>query len=394
MTASPPRAASATAPRHLSRRPARTAALLAGALAAGLAACGRGDTAPPVAAHPVVLATVTARDLQDRIEATGELVAKDRAQVAAQVEGQITEILVEEGAAASQGVVVLEIDPQRRRLELESARARLSESTADLANHERSLQRYTTLAKGGAASEAKLDEVQTAVALGRSRAEAARAQLGMAERALHDASVAAPFSGLVAKRMVSRGDYVQQGKPLFELVALDPIEVEFSLPEVDSSRLSGERPVNVRLTPFPDEVFAAKVSMISPTIDPRTRTLRVKAVLPNGDGRLRPGLFARVDLGVAERSGVLMVPEEAVLQRADGAVMFQLTEGNHVARRVVKTGLHKDGEVEIVSGLSAGDRVVARGHATLADGVLVEPRNVDGTGVQVGETAEPARATP
>ncbi len=384
----------ATAPRRLWHRAAGGAGLLAAALAAGLGACGHRESTPPVSAHPVVLATVTARDLQDRIEATGELVAKDRAQVAAQVEGQITEIRLEEGSAASPGVVVLEIDPERRRLELESARARLSEATADLANHERTLQRYTTLAQGGAASEAKLDEVRTAVALGRSRAEAARAQLGMAERALQDASVTAPFAGLVAKRMVSRGDYVQPGKPLFELVALDPIEVEFSIPEVDSSRLGGDRPVNVRLTPFPDEVFAAKVSMISPTIDPRTRTLRVKAVLPNADARLRPGLFARVDLGVAERSGVLMVPEEAVLQRADGAVTFRLGDGNHVERRLVKTGLHKDGEVEIVSGLQAGDRVVARGHATLADGALVEPRNLDGTGVQVGEAAEPPRATP
>ena len=88
--------------------------------------------------------------------------------------------------------------------------------------------------------------------------------------------------------------------------------------EVDSSRVQPGQTVDVRVAPFPDEVFQATVTLVSPTIDPATRTLRVKATLANAEGRLRPGLFARADLGVSTRDDVLMIPEEAVLQRADG----------------------------------------------------------------------------
>jgi membrane fusion protein (multidrug efflux system) len=172
---------------------------------------------------------------------------------------------------------------------------------------------------------------------------------------------------------------VQPGTPLFDLVSLDPIEVEFSVAEVESARVAAGQTVDVRLAPFPDETFPATVTFVSPTIDPKTRTLRVKAELENRDGRLRPGLFAKVDLGVSERAGVAMVPEEAILQRADGAVVFRAADGNRVQRVVIETGVHREGRVEVVHGVSVGDLVVSRGQSTLADGDLVTPRHPDGT---------------
>ena len=206
----------------------------------------------------------------------------------------------------------------------------------------------------------------------------------MAERALRNASVTAPFDGLIGRRHVSRGEFVSPGQSLFELVALQPIEVEFHLPEIDSGRVARGQRVAVRVAPHPDERFDALVTVVSPTIDERTRTLRVKAELENADGRLRPGLFARVDLGIATRQGVLLIPEEAVLQRADGAVVFRLDNGtpnaeNRVERLIVETGLYRKGQVEVVKGLRAGDRIIQRGHASLVDGEVVIPRNADGT---------------
>ena len=133
------------------------------------------------------------------------------------------------------------------------------------------------------------------------------------------------------------------------------------------------------MAPYPDEVFRARVSVISPTIDPRTRTLRVKAELENPDGRLRPGLFARADLGVSQRSGVRLIPEEAILQRSDGAVVFRLIEDNRVERRVIETGKHRDGQVEVLDGLPSQSTVVVRGHTGLVDGALVAVRERDGT---------------
>jgi membrane fusion protein (multidrug efflux system) len=229
------------------------------------------------------------------------------------------------------------------------------------------------------ASQQQLDQAETDHKLAQSRLAAAEAELGVLERALRDATVTAPFAGFVAKREVSRGEYVQPGQTLFELVALDPIEVEFRIPEVDLARVANDQIVAVRLTPFPDETFEAVVTFVAPTIDPETRTFRVKAELENPEGRLRPGLFARIDLGVANRAGVAMIPEDAVLQRADGNVVFRVGDDNRVERMVIETGEHRDGQVEVVRGPRPGDYVVSRGQAWLTDGQLVSPRNPDGT---------------
>jgi membrane fusion protein (multidrug efflux system) len=361
------------------------AALIA-VLALGLAACGDESVENKLEGAPVTLHRVAAVDITDRIESTGELLAKERAQIAAEIGGRVTEILIDEGSAAEQGAAVLTIDPERRTLERDSARARVTESHTALTEQERDFQRIKELKERGVASQSQLDQAETQLKLARSRRSAAEAELGMQERALADALVKAPFAGLIADRLVSRGEYVTPGQKLFELVSLDPIEVEFRLTEVDSSRVKIGNDVDVRVTPFPDERFKATVTIVSPTIDSRTRTLRVKAQLANPDGRLRPGLFARVDLGIARRNGVPMIPEEAVLQRADGAVVFRVVAENRVERRLIELGTHHDGMLEVVKGIVPGDLVVLRGQTGLVDGELVSPRNDDGS--------DPSSSTP
>ena len=350
------------------------------AMAAALlaVACGGDDTGPKVQAPPVLVETVPARTITDRIEASGQLLAVAEASVAAEVAGRVTEVRVLEGAAVVAGDVVLEIDRERRQLALDNEQAMVAESRAALTEAGRELARIRRLHDRNAASKAQLDEVETGQRRARSRLAAAEAQQGLAERALRDASVAAPFDGLVARRYVSTGDFVSQGEKLYDLVALDPVEVEFHLTERDSGRVSMGDRVEVRVAPYPDEVFQASVNVISPRIDPGTRTLRVKAALDNADGRLRPGLFARADLGVAVREGVPMVPEDAILQRSDGSVVFVLNGDAKVERRNVRTGVFEDGYVEALSGVAPGERVVVRGQSRLLDGSVVEVRTEDG----------------
>jgi membrane fusion protein (multidrug efflux system) len=194
---------------------------------------------------------------------------------------------------------------------------------------------------------------------------------------------------------VSEGDFVQVGTKLVELVSLDPIEVVFHVAEVDSGRVEVGQAVKVRVASHPDEVFQASVSVVYPTIDPDSRTLRVKATLENSDGRLRPGLFARADLGIRVRNGVQMIPEESVLQRADGAVVFRLVGGERVERRVVSVGEYHDGLVEIEAGLAPSDVVVTRGHAELVDGALVRVAKPSGQAAKLANrTDAPAVARP
>jgi membrane fusion protein (multidrug efflux system) len=356
----------------------RTVSLLA-ALLLAFAGCGGEETDAAPVGRPVTLHPVQAIDVVDRIEATGQLIAKQQARIAAEVGGRITEIHLDEGEPAAAEAAVLSIDPERRRLERKRSRAQLDQSRASLREQERESERIKELHERNVASQSRLDQAETQLTLARSRLLAAQADLGVVERSLRDANVTAPFSGLISERFVSRGEYVTPGQQLFELVSLDPILVEFSVTEVDSGRVAAGQLVELRMAPFPDETFGAYVTFVAPKIDVATRTLRVKAELENPEGRLRPGLFARVDLGVATRHDVPVVLEEAILQRSDGAVVFRAGPDNHVERVVIETGIHDNGYVEVVSGLRAGDRVVSRGHAQLVDGERIVSRNPDGT---------------
>jgi membrane fusion protein (multidrug efflux system) len=216
--------------------------------------------------------------------------------------------------------------------------------------------------------------------LARAQLLANKARVGLAEHAVADASVRAPFDGLIARRLVNAGEFVDVGQKLFSLVALDPVEVEFFLPEVESSRVAIGQAVEVRVASYPDAVFGGVVSVVSPTIDTVSRTRRAKALIQNRDGRLLPGSFAQVDLGVAERSGVILVPSDALLQRSDGSVLFKLqSSGERVTRLTVEAGARRGDAIEVQGAIAAGDWIVVRGQSNLVDGSPVALRNEDGS---------------
>jgi membrane fusion protein (multidrug efflux system) len=341
-------------------------------------ACGVAEEVAVIEAPPVYVSSVEPHDFEERIEASGELQAKDRADIASEIAGAVTKVAADEGDPVIEGQLLLAIDPEKRQLELANARARHSESKATLAEAERELARIQKLHAQGIASESNLDEKQTELSRAQSRHAAARAELGVSERALRDANVRSPFAGFVARREVSRGEYVQPGQVLFEIVSLNPIELEFNVAERDSARVAIGQHVRVTVAPYPDEAFRGDVTVIAPTLDARTRTLRVKALIDNADTRLRPGLFARADLGVALRRDLLWVPQEAVLLRADGQIVWVVDGEDRVRRASVRTGIHHDGRVEVLEGLAEGDEVVVRGHSGLQDGVAVSRRGKDG----------------
>jgi membrane fusion protein (multidrug efflux system) len=363
------------------------------AAAAALCACG-GDGATEATGTPVTAEPVTAHRIVEQIQATGELLAVEEASVAAEVSGRITKLRVSEGAPVSAGDVVLEIDRERRELELANERAMVAGARSEIEQVRRERDRIHTLFKSGAASQAQRDAASTRLSSAQAALAAAEAKLGLANLALRNASVAAPFDGLVARRFVSAGDHVSEGEKLFDLVALDPIEVEFHLTERDSARVKLGDAVEVRVTPYPEEVFLAKVHVVSPRIDPATRTLRVKARVENPERKLRPGLFARADLGVAVREHVAMVPEQAVLQRAEGSVVFVVRDGDRAERRRVKLGVFRDGLAEVLEGIAVGEQVIVRGSSRLVDGSMVAVRRADGSAVNepAEEGAEPAVA--
>ncbi|MDG2051122.1 MAG: efflux RND transporter periplasmic adaptor subunit [Myxococcota bacterium] len=378
-----------------STMPRAVIALLATVAISWLGCESSETSAPDVSEAPrVVVESVRLLDVIDQVEATGQLVAEAEAVVASQVSGQVTAILVEEGEAVEAGQVLLEIDPERRELEMADAEAHLEEARALVADAHREVRRIKGLHDRAAASQAKLEDAQTQKTLALSRETGAEARVGLARRALRDATIRAPFAGRVARRHANVGEFLSTGIPLFKLVALDPIEVEFAVSEVDSSRIAIGNQVQIQVAPYPDESFLATVTVVSPTIDSSTRTLRVKAELPNADLRLRPGLFAHVNVGVDEREGVVMVSESAILQRAGGSIIYRVV-ADRVERLPVESGIQVGEWVEIKGGvLSPGDQVVVRGQVDLVDGLLVVIRTRDGQPVPGSAQPIPQVAAP
>jgi membrane fusion protein (multidrug efflux system) len=338
-------------------------------------ACSQ-ETAAEIDVLPAVAAaTAQSIDLVEEIRASGELKALFHTTIAAEIEGRITEILVEEGGEVDAGDTVLEIDPARRQLDRNAARARLAQARANRVKEERQAKRIRKLRSQGVSSEQQLEEAETALLLARANVDAEEAAFGVAERQLLDASASAPFAGFVARRSVQLGEFVQPGTALFELVSLAPLEVEFSVSELDATRVHVGQEVTLSVSAYPDRRFEGVVKFVSPTIDPSTRTLRIRAHLDNQDQTLRPGLFARVNMGVSRRTGVTMVPEEALIQRSGGATLFKVLPDHRVQRIAVTTGSLKSGLVEVHGDLRPGELVVQRGHGGLADGALVRVLN-------------------
>ncbi|MFK7894978.1 MAG: efflux RND transporter periplasmic adaptor subunit [Myxococcota bacterium] len=344
------------------------------------------DLLPAVSVVPIVSV-----DLEEEIRASGELKARFHTVIAAEVAGRVTGLTVDEGGEAAESTVVIELDPQRRKLDLAAARARLSQAKANSRKESSQAARIRKLRSESVASIQKLEEAETMLLLAESSVRQEEAAVGVARRAVSDASVSAPFSGVVARRHVELGEFVQVGTPLFELVSLNPMEAEFSLTELDTERVRVGQVVTISVGAFRDQTFEGKVSFVAPTVDPSTRTLRIKADVDNAEGLLRPGLFARVSLGVDRRENILMVPEEAILQRAGGASVYLVVEDDKVVRVQVETGTQSGDQVEVRGDIKAGDRVVRRGHGGLADGMVVAVK--EGTRPPIARAATPKAGT-
>lgn len=343
-------------------------------VAVGLVGCGEEEEAVEALLPAVSVTEVAMIDFDEEIQASGDLEARFHTTIAAEVAGRVTELSIDEGASVAAGATVIEIDPQRRELDLEAARARRAQARANYLKEKSQTERIRKLREENISSLQTLEEAETALLLARSALEAEQAAVGVAERALADASVSAPFAGHVARRSVDLGEFVQVGDPLFELVSLDPLEAIFSLTELDTERVRLGQPIEVRVGAFRDRAFQGTVTFVAPTIDPDTRTLRIKAEVDNSEGLLRPGLFARISLGVSRREGVLMVPEESVIQRASGAYVFRVGDGDRVERIAIETGAVDEGRIEVRGDLEAGDWIVQRGHGGLVDGMVVGVR--------------------
>lgn len=328
--------------------------LLSLALLGALAACSGEDPGaaqaggPPGAmALPVEAVTVKLEPLRAGLSTVGTLRADESVVIRPEVSGRLVQIHFKEGQRVKQGDALFTLDPA-------VARAALSEAQANLENARRANARATDLGSRQLLSKSEVDTAKAQLGVTQARVESARAQLDKT-------TIVAPFDGVIGLREVSAGEVVSPGQALVNLVRLDPMEVDFSVPESDFGLVAVDQPVVVTVDAFPGQNFEGRVSAIEPVIDINSRSAKLRAAIGNPEYKLRPGLFARITLGVGDAGATaILIPEQALLQEGETRFVYVVRDGK-AARANVTTGQRLPGRVAVVEGLKEGDQVITAG---------------------------------
>lgn len=301
--------------------------------------------------------TVAPTPLIEAVSAIGTLQSNEAVIIRSEIDGRIVKVGFEEGQPVKQGDALFRLDDTIFRAELAEAEARLALS-------ERNYERAKALETRGHGSVETLDR-----ALAQMRVDQATVKLAQAR--LEKTVIAAPFDGIVGLRQVSIGDYVEAGKDLVNLEDIDPIKVEFRLPERYLRVIRTDGLVRVAPDALPGETFDGRIYAIDPRIEAGGRSVAIRAQLSNERQTLRPGMFARIRLVIDRKETALVIPEEAIVRRGDQQTVFRVVDGAAVQTPVI-LGLRQTGRVEVVEGLKPGDVVVTAGHAKLREGSLVQ----------------------
>jgi len=285
----------------------------------------------------------------------GSLVSNESVVIRPEVAGRVAEISFQEGARVTRGTPLIKLDDA-------VARANLAQAQANLAYSRTDSQRADELFRQGTGAAKTREQ-----AVAKYQADDASVQLYKAQ--LDRMTLLAPFDGVVGLKLVSVGDMVTVGKDLVNLEQIDTLKLDFRVPEMYLPAVRVGQKLTLAVDAFDRRTFEGEVYAIDPLIDVNGRALKIRARIPNGDGTLRPGLFARVALTLTVVPDAMMIPEQAATQGRD-TIVFTVADGKAKAVKV-QLGERRGGEVRVVSGLKPDDHVVVAGQARLRDGVAV-----------------------
>ncbi|MGD9597824.1 MAG: efflux RND transporter periplasmic adaptor subunit [Steroidobacteraceae bacterium] len=337
------------------------------ALGAALVACSGGSAADvaardTAAAIPVEVANARRGEMLARYTGTATLEAEADADVIARVGGEIERVLVEEGDTVRAGEVLAVLDGRQLRLEAAQARAQFAKTERD---YRRQLELHEKgLVSAGAFENLKFD------------LDNLRATYQLAELQLSYTELRAPFAGTVAARFVRVGQDVSQGTKTFRITDPTPLKASVFVPERELVRLAPGQNAVAQIDALGGRTFPARVTLVSPAIDPATATFKVTLELEDAQGVLKPGMFARVGIVFERKPAALQVPRVALIE-ADGAASVFVVEGGKAVQRPVTTGLADGGNVEVTKGIADGESVVIVGQNGLKSGNAVRVVSLD-----------------
>jgi len=312
---------------------------------------------------PVVVSVASQQAFPIVIEALGTAVANESVNISVQRSQTVIKVLFEDGELVKANQPLLELNNR-------AEKARLNELNINVTEARRQLNRIKGLAKLSAASEQLLDEQE-------SKVEGLIAQREVAKANLQELMVSAPFTGRLGVRQVSVGSLVRPGDTVTTLDDLSVMKVDFSIAENHFSSIQDGQRIVATSIAYPGEQFTGEITNIGSRIDPRTRSIQVRAKIPNPDLKLRPGMLLQINLEKRVLSA-LVVPESAVVPEGDEQFVFVVNADNKAIKTVVIVGQRKPGLVQIISGLEAGQKVITQGTLRVRDGSLVQILNMQG----------------
>lgn len=305
---------------------------------------------------PVEVAAVETMTINEEVEALGTLAADESIVIAPEIAGRVVALGFREGERVKAGQELVKLDTAILDAELKQA-------MADLGLARDTNDRLRGLVSRGSGTQVALDESTAKLASSEARVQLAKAKLAQS-------TILAPFNGVVGLRSVGIGDYVSVGKQLITLTNIDPIKIDFRVPEIFLARVKVGQPVQVRVDAAPDRTFAGQIFAIDPVVDVNGRAIRLRATVPNADLSLKPGLFARLSIIVDQRENAVVVPEMAVVPDGIGKMIYVAENGK--ARRVpIELGKRLPGKVEVIGGLKPGMQIVTAGQMRLRDGATI-----------------------
>ena len=321
----------------------------------GAAAATKG-TAPAGTPMVVEATKVVRQPLPQTITAVGSLRSDESVTLRPEVAGRVNAILFKEGQNVSKGMTLVRLDPAINQAEVQQAKANLvlAKSKFD---------RAVELSQRNFISGQAKDEAENNLRV-------AEAAVALVEARLAKTEIKAPFAGVIGLRVVSVGDYVKEGADMVNLEAIDPLKVDFRVPETYMRQVQPGQTLTVTFDALPGRKFDGKVLAVNPLIDAAGRAVVIRAIVRNADTSLRPGMFTRVNLITRDDKDALVIPEQAIVPQGDEQFVFRIVDGK-AARVKVDIGQRRDGKVEVLKGLNVNDMVVTAGQLKLREGMPV-----------------------
>jgi membrane fusion protein, multidrug efflux system len=355
---------------------------------------GTESAAPPPEARPpaaVGVAPVKGVDEPVIVEATGSFQADESSDVAPESSGRVLATPVDVGQHVAKGAVLIRIQAVDANLRLDEARAAVQRADANvkLAESQNSLAQTTAkrneaLLKGGLIPQTTADEARTQaetsannVLVARASLAQVRAQLALAEKAVSDVVVVAPFAGYISQRRVAVGEFVQPSTAVVTLLRIDPLRLQLTIPSVQAAQVAVGQAVTARVDAFPGQTFEGRISAVNPLIAAESRSFIVEAKVPNAKGELKPGMFAVASINQGRTERAMLVPKRAVIEDVNtNSFRVFVVDPNNTARvRVVQLAARQTQpeSTKILTGIKEGERVATSNLADLYDGALVTP---------------------